>query len=258
MALAGCWIRTDTPARSPIILLHEGLGSITQWKDFPEKLARATGRDILIYDRQGYGRSPALTEARRPDYLNRYAMIELRQVIEALQIEDPILFGHSDGGSIALIYAAHYPVKAVISAAAHVFVDDLCIQGIKTAVETWKTTDLKEKLARHHGDKTKQIFLAWADTWLTKEFRHWTIEALLPEITAPTLALQGEEDEYGLASQVHAIADGVSGPAERLLIPGCRHIPHLQAPEAVLQAAKGFLARLSRRQIEPLRPPSPE
>ncbi|RED51534.1 alpha/beta fold hydrolase [Aestuariispira insulae] len=246
LALAACRVRNNDqpPSGAPIILLHEGLGSIAQWKDFPEKLSAATGREILLYDRQGYGLSPKLTEARRPDYLHRYAMIELRQVICTLELDKPVLFGHSDGGSIALIYAAHYPVAAALTAAAHVFVEDICISGIKEAVTAWQETDLPGKLARYHGDKTEQIFFAWADTWLSREFRDWNIEPLLAKITAPLLALQGAEDEYGTDAQVHAITRQVSGPARPLIIPNCRHIPHLQASEPVLKEASAFLAKI--------------
>lgn len=246
LILAAQWVSPDSGSheKTPIILLHEGLGSIRQWKDFPEKLADLTGRSILLYDRQGYGNSPALSAKRDPGYLHDYALKELPALLSALEINKPILFGHSDGASIALLFAAHHQVEAVISAAAHVFVEEISKAGIRDAVEVWHSTNLKERLAKYHGDKTEQIFFAWADTWLSEPFDDWNMENHLPDITAPVLTLQGLEDEYGSPEQVHAIARQVSGPATELLIPDCKHIPHLQAEGAVLTAVDEFLSKL--------------
>lgn len=242
-ALAARWVRPpvyDTDA-VPIVLLHEGLGSIAQWKDFPQKLALATSRPVLLYDRQGYGKSPPLTQPRGIGYLHDYARIELPNVLDQCGVKDPILFGHSDGGSIALLYAASYPVTALITEAAHVFVEDLSVQGIRDARHAWKTTDLADRLAKYHGAKTEQIFFAWADTWLTGWFRDWNIEKDIEAITCPALILQGEDDEYGTPVQVQAITDRIGPTARGDLIPNCRHIPHFQAGEVVLEATTAFL-----------------
>ncbi|WP_259781611.1 alpha/beta fold hydrolase [Aestuariispira ectoiniformans] len=241
---AARWVRPASAQAgdSPIVLLHEGLGSIAQWKDFPERLARATGHAVLVYDRQGYGKSPALTETRGIRYLHDYALMELPAVLEACGVEaPPILFGHSDGGSVALLYAAHLPTRALITEAAHVFVEDISVAGIRDARHAWKTTDLAARLAKYHGAKTEQIFFAWADTWMTDWFRDWNIEADIQAITCPSLILQGEDDEYGTAAQVRAIVNRIGPSAQGNLIPDCRHIPHFQAGEVVLGATQRFL-----------------
>lgn len=247
---AARWVRpvnrqaSTPPATTPIVLLHEGLGSIGQWKDFPERLATATQRDVLLYDRQGYGGSPALTAKRDADYLKAYAWEELPALLAACGVSHPILFGHSDGGSIALLHAAKFPTTALITEAAHVFVEEISLSGIRDAVTAWETTDLKDRLARYHGEKTEEIFFAWADTWLSPWFRAWTIEKDVEAITCPALILQGEEDEYGTATQVHAIVNRIGETAQGQLIPNCRHIPHLQAGEVVLGAVQSFLATI--------------
>jgi len=245
--LAGRWIKSQNPnSKNPVIvMLHEGLGAIPMWKGFPQKLALATGYDILIYDRQGYGGSPALSEARDTFYSHRYALEELPDVLEFCGIKKPILFGHSDGASIALIHAAHHPVTAIISEAAHVFVEEISLAGIREATEIWHTTDLPKRLERYHGDKTTQIFFAWSDTWQHPDFRDWNILDELANITCPSLIIQGVEDEYGSPEQVYSIKEKVTGPCETLLIPDCQHIPHFQAEDTVLKASVNFLNSIS-------------
>lgn len=244
--LAGRWVRPETanPKTPAIVLLHEGLGAIGMWKDFPQKLARATGHRVLVYDRQGYGGSPALTQTRGLDYNHRYALEELPAVLKYCNIENPILFGHSDGGSIALIHAAYCPVTALISEAAHIFVEEISIAGIKDAVKIWHKTNLPDRLKRYHGDKTEQIFFAWADTWQRDEFLDWNLKEDLPKIMCPSLIIQGLEDEYGSPAQVHGIQDAVKGPCDILLIPDCQHIPHFQTEDIVLEACARFLNSL--------------
>lgn len=241
--LAGRWIKPVyvDPTKPVIVMLHEGLGSIGMWKGFPQKLALATQHTVLVYDRQGYGGSPALTEKRGIDYNHRYALDELPAVLKFCDIDKPILFGHSDGGSIALIHAAHHPVTALITEAAHIFVEDITIAGIVEAEKIWHSTDLAKRLSRYHGDKTEQIFFAWADTWQQEEFLQWNLMDELPKTTCPALIIQGADDEYGSPDQVTGIAQNVSGPCETILIPDCRHIPHLQAEERVLKISTGFL-----------------
>jgi pimeloyl-ACP methyl ester carboxylesterase len=225
-----------------LVFLHEALGCIAMWRDVPAQLSRMTGLPALLYDRHGHGRSAALPGSRDPDYLEREALEILPQVLAAVGIVDAILIGHSDGGSIALIYASRYPVRAVVTEAAHVFVEDVTLAGIRDAVEAWRGTALSERLARYHGDKTDALFLAWADTWLSDEFASWNIEDGLPRIACPVLAVQGEDDEYGSLRQVDAIVNGISGPAQSLVLPDCRHIPHLQAEDRLLPSIAAFVA----------------
>ncbi|HRD49451.1 MAG: alpha/beta hydrolase [Candidatus Competibacter sp.] len=228
-----------------LVFLHEGLGSIGQWRNFPAQLCTLTGLPGLIYERWGFGRSDPLTGPRPRDYLHREAENSLPEVLAACGIADPpILFGHSDGGSIALLFAAAYPGRthAVISEAAHVFIEEVCLVGIRAARATYEQGNLREGLCRYHGANTDSMFRGWCDTWLRPDFRDWNMTAELPRITCPVLIIQGEEDEYGTRAQVDTIATGVSGSAEVLWLPDCAHVPHHQAPDAVLNAAGRFIS----------------
>jgi pimeloyl-ACP methyl ester carboxylesterase len=233
-------------ARPALVFLHEGLGSIGQWRDFPEKLCAATGCPVLVYDRWGHGGSDPLTEPRKPDYLHDEALISLPEILEQCGLEKPVLIGHSDGGSIALIFAGAYPqrVTGIVTEAAHVFVEDVTVEGIKRAVETYETTDLKERLARFHGHHTESIFRGWADIWLSPGFRDWNIEEYLPDIACPLLVIQGKDDEYGTPAQVEAIVCKVRGPSRSMLIDDCGHVPHLQARERVFSEMVNFISGL--------------
>ena len=238
------WIRPDpAPDEPALVFLHEGLGSIPQWRGFPKDLCRATGFPGLVYERWGYGGSDRLVLPRPKDYLNREAEQALPEVLAACGIDRPILIGHSDGGTIALLYAAAFPERAVacIAAAAHVFVEDKADGGIQAVVGRWKNGDLKGRLARHHGDNTEAMFRGWAETWLSPEFRDWNMVERLPAIVCPALVIQGEDDEHGTVAQVTAIADGVSGPAETWMIPDCGHSPHIEARAAVCRRMADFI-----------------
>lgn len=230
-----------------LVFLHEGLGSIGQWRDFPSRLSERTGLPALVYDRWGYGNSDPFTLPRTTSYLHDEALAGLPAVLEACRIDRAVLVGHSDGGSIALIYASKHPenVRAVITEAAHVFVEDVTVQGIREAVEDYASTDLCKRLARYHGDKTDLVFHGWADTWLSPGFRSWNIEEFLPGVRCPVLIIQGVDDRYGTPAQVRAIERQVSGPAKALLL-RCGHIPHAEAREEVLEAMAGFIEELKR------------
>lgn len=231
------------PAHAPtLVFLHEGLGAMTMWRDFPAQLVARTGLPGLMYDRMGHGLSDPMDRPRRMGYLEREADDFLPEILAAAGIERPILIGHSDGGTIALLYAASHPAAGVVSMAAHVFIDAVSLAGLRTARRAWETGDLKTRLARHHGDKTAAMFLAWNDLWLTPRFGTWQMLDRLAAIGCPVLAIQGATDEYGLPSQIEAIRDGVSGPAQALLVPDCAHIPHLQAPAATLDVIAAFVA----------------
>jgi pimeloyl-ACP methyl ester carboxylesterase len=222
-------------SRPRLVFLHEGLGCIEVWQDFPLLLSRATGCNTLIYDRWGHGKSDPLDINRTLRYLHDEALASLPKVLMHSQVDECILIGHSDGGSIALLFAAEHPqiARGVITEAAHVFVEDITLKGIQEAMEIWKNTDLKQKLARYHGDKTENIFNAWAKTWLSPEFKTWNIEDCLPKISCQVLVIQGEDDQYGSKAQVEAIAGKVNGPVKSLLIPKCAHIPHKEARDVV-------------------------
>lgn len=236
-----------TGSGSPtLVFLHDSLGCVETWRDFPQRLADRAGLDALIYDRRGYGQSSPLgEEVRTTRYLHGEAEVLLR-LLDTLAIERVALFGHSDGGSIALLAAAQRPgaVCGVVTEGAHVFVEEVTLAGIREAGEALASTNLRERLTRYHGAKTDLMTAAWIDTWLSPEFRAWNIESCLPRIVCPVLAIQGEEDEYGTPAQVKAIIRGVSGPTRSLMLPGIGHTPHRDAAEAVLDASAEFLASL--------------
>lgn len=239
----------DADAGAPLVLLHEGLGCCALWKDFPDRLAAATGREVFLWSRAGFGRSDPVPLPRPLDYLDREADL-VPHVLAAAGLERVILVGHSDGGTIALLTAAaggseRAPVvEGVVTMAAHVFVEDVTIAGILRTRRAWREGDLRPRLARWHGANVDVAFSGWCDTWLDPRFRTWNVEDRLPRVRAPVLALQGEGDEYGTAAQVQAIVDGVSGPARPLMLPEAGHSPHLDRPDAVVDAITRFLATL--------------
>lgn len=227
-----------------IVFLHEGLGSAGLWRDFPDALCARTGHPGLVFSRAGYGGSDPPPEPRAPDYLHREAQVRLPALLDALGITRPILFGHSDGASIALIHAASgHDVAGMILEAPHVFVEDETLAGIRAAGDAWTTTDLPRRLARHHRDAAR-VFHDWHDLWLTPAFRGWNIEDLLPAIVAPTLVIQGEDDAYGTAAQLEAIARQTGGGCETLMLDRCGHSPHRDRRDTVLDAAAHFMAAL--------------
>lgn len=238
--------RTADPTRPTLVFLHDSLGCIETWRDFPNALVERSGLDAVVCDRQGYGRSaPFSGEPRGVDYLAREARTLLR-LLDALSIDSALLFGHSDGGSIALLAAGEAPTRiaGVITEGAHVFVEEETLAGIREARNSLETTDLANRLARYHGDKVPALLSAWIDTWLSPPFRAWNIERWLPAARCPALIIQGTEDEYGTTAQVHAIVDGFGGEAGAVMIPGIGHTPHREAPETVLDASTAFIQRV--------------
>ncbi|MBP5856306.1 alpha/beta hydrolase [Marivibrio halodurans] len=235
----------DSAARPTIVMLHEGLGSVAMWKDFPAALATESGHPVLVYSRHGYGRSSRLAAPFGTDYMHREALETLPALLDRLGIESPILFGHSDGASIALIHAggAGRAVAGLILEAPHVFVEDLTITSIEQAKTAFQTTDLVTKLGRYHDDADSS-FRGWNDIWLHPEFRAWNIEEFLPQVVAPVLAIQGADDEYGTLDQLDAIERGATGRVEKLVLETCKHSPHRDRREAVLKAADDFLKAL--------------
>lgn len=234
-------VRIDGPKAPPLVFLHEGLGSIAQWRDFPAALCAAAARPGLVYERFGHGKSSPLIGQRTPAYLHDEAAT-LLDVLDALQIQRADLVGHSDGGSIALIAAARYPARVgrLATMAAHVLVEEVTLAGIRAAQLTYSGTDMRERLARYHGEGTDALFRAWADTWLSPPFRNWNIEADLRTLDAPVLALQGEADEYGTLDQLARIKAAVRGPCATWAVPHAGHHPHLQARAEVLDRLAAF------------------
>lgn len=238
------WIapgRRDAPL---LVFLHEGLGSLAMWKDFPQRLCDALGWRGLVYSRPGYGRSTARAPDERwaADFMHRQADEVLPALLAALQVQGPRwLLGHSDGGSIALLHAAKNPLAGCIVMAPHTMVEDLSVASIAQAREAYETTDLRPRLAKYHDD-ADSAFWGWNRIWLDPAFRDWAIEDELTTIGCPLLAMQGVNDEYGTLEQIRSIARRV--PQTQLLeIADCRHSPHRDQPEVVIEAIKSFVGR---------------
>lgn len=234
------------PGKPVIIFLHESLGCIELWKNFPVKLAKAAECNVLVYDRQGYGKSDPFNNVKRnKNYLETEADF-LKLLIDKLGIKNTVLFGHSDGGTIALLTAAEYPeiISAVITEGAHVFVEEITLNGIRQAVENYRNSNLNEKLAKYHGDKSEAVFNEWTDIWLSDEFRDWNIEKYLSKIKCPALIIQGEEDEYGSLKQVDAVINQSSGITYKLIVADSGHSPHIDAEELVIKKCSEFIKNL--------------
>ena len=224
-----------------IVLLHEGLGSISMWRDFPRRVAEATGHEVLVYSRQGYGRSSPLVGPRSVQFMHEEALVVLPEVLDALDVRRPILLGHSDGGSIAIIHAgsSERAVAGLVLLAPHVMVEDISVASIAQARVAYAETDFRARLGRHHED-VDGAFRGWNEVWLRPDFRDWSIEEYLPRIKCPVLAIQGEEDEYGTMEQVDRIGRAI--PHARVLkIARCGHSPHRDSAEDVLEAIRGFV-----------------
>jgi pimeloyl-ACP methyl ester carboxylesterase len=230
---------------SSIVMLHEGLGSVAMWRDFPEQLADRTGCQVLLYSRYGHGKSQRLAEKRSIDFMHHEAELVLPQLLDCFQIPCPILLGHSDGGSIALIYAATHPSRlpALILEAPHVFVEDVSVQSIAKIGEAYKLTDLPLKLRRYH-DHPDEMFWGWNDIWLDPQFRAWNIEKCLSSIKCPVLVIQGEQDEYGTPSQLDLIKKHIR-QARTVVLPDCGHSPHRDQPMPTLAAISTFVEELT-------------
>jgi pimeloyl-ACP methyl ester carboxylesterase len=228
----------------PIVMLHEGLGSVSMWRDFPQRVADWTACEVLAYSRVGYGKSDPIDTQRNVRYMHDEALVTLPALLDTLQIERPILFGHSDGGSIALIFAGgtQFPLHGVIAMAPHVMVEEVSVTSIAQAKTAYQSTDLRHRLARHHDD-VESAFWGWNDIWLHPEFRHWNIEEYLPRIRCPVLAIQGEDDEYGSMEQIDRVGRQVAD-THLVKLPQCRHSPHRDQPEAVLAAVGPFVRRV--------------
>lgn len=227
-----------------IVFLHEGLGSLAMWKDFPQRVADATGCEAVVYSRAGYGRSDPAPLPRTVRYMHDEGLTVLPAFLDALGIVRPILFGHSDGGSIALICAGGTPtpLTALILMAPHVLVEDLSVASIAEARVAWENSDLPQRLGKYHAD-AEAAFRGWNDIWLHPDFRAWNIEEYLPNIRCPILAIQGEDDQYGTMDQIERIA-AQAADVDLVKLADCRHSPHKDQPEAVIEVVQSFVARI--------------
>jgi pimeloyl-ACP methyl ester carboxylesterase len=237
------WVGEPDSTRPVLVFLHEGLGSVDMWKDFPDQLCRAAGVPGLVFSRYGYGRSTARPpdEHWGPDFMHRQAREVLPALFEELGVKRPWLFGHSDGGSIALLYASHFPdaVSGVIVVAPHIIVEDCSVAAIERGREAFQDGPLRARLARYHDD-VDSAFWGWNDVWLDPAFRAWDISGELAAIRAPLLAVQGEDDDYGTLEQIYGIAR--RAPQTRLLVlPQCGHSPHRDQSERLIQEAAQFM-----------------
>jgi pimeloyl-ACP methyl ester carboxylesterase len=248
------WIRpraraTGRPpdARPVLVFLHEGLGSVALWKDFPELVADATGCSALVYSRYGYGKSDRLTQPRTVDYMHKEALETLPEVLDALSIREPVLIGHSDGASISIIHAGsgRQRVRGLILMAPHVFVEDITVAAITHAKAAFETADFAAKLGRYHEDAVG-AFRAWSDVWLHPDFRAWNIEACLPRISVPALLIQGEDDQYGTMAQIEALERQLGGSVETAVLARCAHTPHVDQTPATLAAITQFVESVRR------------
>jgi pimeloyl-ACP methyl ester carboxylesterase len=236
------------PLKAPtLVFLHEGLGCVDHWRDFPRQLSEATGFGAFVYSRLGYGRSDTVELPRPLSYMHDEALL-LPDVLKAVGIEQCILAGHSDGASISIIYAgsvARSGLKGLILEAPHVFAEEVGLQSIDKAREAFLTTDLPQRLARYHGKNLEGAFWGWNRAWLDPDFRSWNLEDYLPRIRVPVLVIQGEDDEFGTMKQVEAVQRQVSGPVEVLRLDRCGHSPHRDRPEEVLTAMTQFATRVA-------------
>ena len=242
--LEAAWIGPSPDKAPTLIFLHEGLGCVALWRDFPVRLAKMTGCGALVYSRLGYGGSAPCPLPREVDFMHHEGLVVLPEVIRQTGIHDHLLVGHSDGGSIALIHAGGSPcpgLKGIVTLAAHVFCEDLTRRSIEAARDRYLNGDLKARLSPYHGENTDCAFWGWNDVWLDPDFRQWTIDAFLPAIHAPVLAIQGEKDPYGSQDQIDVIQRKAGGPVAVEVIPDCGHAPHLEKADAVLTAISAFM-----------------
>ena len=244
------WIGRGPDEAPTIVFLHEGLGCVDMWRDFPEQVVEATGCGALVYSRAGYGKSDPTILPRRVEFMHDEALTVLPQILKEFRIDKGILFGHSDGGSISLILAGSgiaNNILGLVLEAPHVFVEPIGIESIMKAKQNYEHGSLRASLQKYHGDNVESAFRGWNDVWLNPEFRSWNIESYLPGIKVPALVIQGEQDQYGTLRQVRAIEDSSSGLVETVVLPECGHSPHRDQPDAVLAAISSFIRKYIHR-----------
>jgi pimeloyl-ACP methyl ester carboxylesterase len=240
--LESVWHGTRIPGAPVVVLLHEGLGCVALWRDWPARLAAETGLPVFAYSRRGYGKSQPVSVPRPLRYMQDEGEVELPEVLDHERIDEAILIGHSDGASIAIVHAASEPgrVRSAVLLAPHVFCEEVSVREITRARDAFTSGDLRARLQRYHGDNVDCAFWGWNRAWLDPDFRRWNIESYLPRIDAPLLVIQGEDDPYGTVAQVDAIERGAR-QVERLMLPDCRHAPHLDRPDETTRAIVDFV-----------------
>lgn len=236
------------PGETPtLVFLHEGLGCAALWKDFPERAVKASGYGALVYSRAGYGHSDPCLLPRPLSFMHTEGLVALPKVLDAAGIHQAVLVGHSDGASIAMINAGGLRderLMGLVLMAPHVLVEELTVESIRAAKEAYEKTDLRQRLARHHGNNVDCAFRGWNKAWLHPQFLSWNLEIFLPAIRVPVLLIQGEEDNYGTALQLETIKRGLPHPPEILMLPRCGHSPFRDQPAASLQAISDFISNL--------------
>ncbi|WP_370300760.1 alpha/beta fold hydrolase [Pseudooceanicola sp.] len=235
-------------AAPTIVMLHEGLGSAALWRDFPKRVAEATGMGIFVYSRAGYGQSDPVDLPRPLDFMTREATQSLPQILDAIGFRRGILFGHSDGATIAAIHAGSvedFRVRGLILMAPHFFTEPGGLAAIAEAREAYEQGGLKERLARYHRDP-EIAFRGWNDVWLDPGFAKWNVAEVIDYFRIPALAIQGRDDQYGTLAQIEVIDERAYSPVDMVVIDNCKHAPHLEQPEAVLAAVAEFTERLER------------
>jgi pimeloyl-ACP methyl ester carboxylesterase len=241
------------PEQAPtLVFLHEGLGCVALWRDFPARLAAATGCGALVYSRLGYGKSDPCELPRPIRFMHTEGLDVLPRVLATAGIKECILIGHSDGGSIAIVYAGGtpaVPLKGLITEAAHVFCEQLSVDSIEAARVQYERHELRARLRKYHGTNTEYAFRGWNDVWLHPDFMQWNIEEYLPGIRVPMLAIQGVDDQYGTTAQLLAIEEQTGPLTETLLLPDCRHAPHVEQEQATLDAMQAFIQRLLKKKV---------
>lgn len=240
------WVARNDATRAPVVLFHDSLGSVELWRDFPERLALATGRDVVAYDRPGFGRSDPRHDTLHANFIRDEAAGALPAVLEQLAAKAFVAFGHSVGGAMATACAAAFPerCRALVTEAAQTFVEDRTLEGIRNAREAFTQPGQLERLEKYHGDKAAWVLRAWIDTWLSDDFQCWNLDDELRRVRCPVLALHGDSDEYGSARHLERFAALPAGPVVTRLLPGCGHVPHREQPDAVIDAVQAFLSRL--------------
>ncbi|MFO0588719.1 MAG: alpha/beta hydrolase [Polyangiaceae bacterium] len=246
--LSGLEIERIAGRGPTLVFLHEGLGCVARWRDFPRKVASATGHPALVYSRRGYGQSSPAPLPRPLTFMHEEALSVLPALLQEEGIQDAILIGHSDGASIALIYAGAIGrgIRGVAAIAPHVFVEPICVRAIEILSAQYDdpSTQVRERLAKAHKD-VDNTFRGWAAAWLDPKFLEWNLTRYLPTINVPVMALQGEDDDYGTLAQIDAVCAGVAGSSERVVLPSCGHVPMRDQPAATLAAVVRFVRSLA-------------
>ena len=232
------------PTAPTIVMLHEGLGALSLWRDLPRKLSNLINCSVFVYSRHGYGQSDFINSKFNVEYMHKEALNILPKILSHFDISNPILYGHSDGASIALIHAssADTGIMGLILEAPHVFVEEISLNGLKDAKKAFEQGGLKAGLAKHHREP-EMIFRCWNNIWLSPEFLTWNIVSFLSNIQCPALLIQGETDAYGTLSQLDTIEKNVSGICEKKILPNIGHSPHRENPKLVLRSIQQFISK---------------